>query len=259
MRLDRYLSLASLGMRKEVQQLIRGGVATVNGEIVTIPETEVCEINDCICCEGTEILAIEKQYYMFHKPAGCITARTDELKKTVLDYFDEVNTASLFPVGRLDRDTEGLLLFTNDGIFDHWLMNPKHHIEKRYFFWALGSISKEDQRRLETGISIGEDENITKPAKLELVKSGLYEELKGEIDSPMIEQVKMNPVEQPVVAGYLTISEGRKHQVKRMLKAAGCYIIYLKRIAIGAVALDESLEKGQYRALTQEEVTSLLY
>lgn len=258
MRLDRYLSLASLGMRKEVQQFIRKGVVTVNGKVVTIPETEVCENNDCICCEGARILEIEKQYYMFHKPAGCITARTDESKKTVLDYFAEINTASLFPVGRLDKDTEGLLLLTNDGIFDHWLMNPNNHIEKKYFFWALGSLSKEDQIKLEAGISIGEDEKITKPAKLELVKSGQYEELKDEIDSPIIHQVKMNPVDQPVVAGYLTISEGRKHQVKRMLKAVGCYIIYLKRVEIGEVMLDESLGKGQYRVLTKEELISLM-
>lgn len=258
MRLDKYLAYASLGMRKEVQQKIRQGAVTVNGIIVTVPETEICENEDCICYEGTVIPAVEKQYYMFHKPEGCITARTDEVKTTVLDYFKDVDTKALFPVGRLDKDTEGILFLTNDGTFDHWLMNPNHHVEKRYFFWALGSLDEANQEKLRNGISIGENEKITKPATLELVKSGLYQDLKTEIYSPIINQLNMHPTEQPVVAGYLTISEGRKHQVKRMLKAAGCYIIYLKRVSIGAVSLDPSLEKGTYRRLTQEEVDSLM-
>lgn len=258
MRLDRYLSLASLGMRKEVQRGIRDGVVTVNGEIVTIPESEICEKEDIICYEGRRIHEIEKRYYMFHKPAGCVTARSDEQKTTVLDYFADENTAGLFPVGRLDKDTEGLLLLTNDGLFDQWLMNPKHHMKKRYYFWAMGSISEEDTRKLETGLSIGEGEKITKPAQLELVKWGQYEEHKEELLQCGMQQIKMNPTNQPVVAGYLTISEGRKHQVKRMLKAVGCYIVYLKRMDIGEVALDQSLEKGQYRPLTEKEVAALM-
>ena len=131
-------------------------------------------------------------------------------------------------------------------------------MKKLYFFWALGTISEEDHRRLDTGISIGENESITAPAMLEVMKWGEYDTLKEEINSPNIERIKMNPKGQPVVAGYLTISEGRKHQVKRMLKAVGCYVIYLKRTAIGEVSLDEALAKGEYRELTKEEMVSLL-
>ncbi|BBF43837.1 ribosomal small subunit pseudouridine synthase A [Lachnospiraceae bacterium KM106-2] len=258
MRLDKYLIQASIGMRKEVQPLIREGLVTVNGNVVTVPETIICEKTDCITYRGEKISLGKRQYYMLHKPAGYITARSDAEKATVLDLFQNVNTNSLFPVGRLDKDTEGLLFLTNDGAFDQFLMNPKCHVEKTYFFWALGSLSEEDKAALCNGLSIGEGEKLTKPARLTIVREGLYDVLKEEIISPIICKVKMKPEGQPVVAGYLTISEGRKHQVKRMLKAVGCYIIYLKRTTIGPVALDESLPKGQYRALSEEEVRSLL-
>jgi len=195
---------------------------------------------------------------MFHKPAGCITARKDADNKTVFDFFHEDNTNGIFHVGRLDKDTEGLLLFTNDGDFDHQLMCPEKHVEKKYFFWALGSLDDEDRNRLENGISIGEGEALTKPAKIEVVKCGNYEELEQETEIGNLCKIQSKYHHQSVVCGYLIISEGRKHQVKRMLKAVGCYVVYLKRISIGELTLDETLEKGQYRMLTEEEVQKLV-
>ncbi|MDO5294095.1 MAG: pseudouridine synthase [bacterium] len=258
MRLDKYLTLASLGMRKEVQQYIKEGKVSVNDEIIRVPETEILEEKDCIMVFGNEVKLVKRQYYMFHKPAGCITARTDSEKLTVLDYFKDVNSKALFPVGRLDKDTEGLLFLTNDGEFDHKLMNPDYHVDKTYFFWALGSLDEKNIKALEEGLSIGKEEAITKPATIRIDKTGTYTELKGEIFSPIIDKIKMNPYGQPVVSGYLTISEGRKHQVKRMLKAVGCYVIYLKRESIGDVCLDFKLKKGEYRKLSNEEVAVLL-
>jgi len=194
---------------------------------------------------------------MFHKPAGCITARSDENDKTVFDYFQDMNTEGLFPVGRLDKDTEGLLFITNDGEINHQLMYPDKHVDKTYYFWAFGSLDEEQIRQLEAGISINDEEPLTKPATLKVIKSGLFLELKDEIQGTKYEKVKKNRDVQPVLAGYITISEGRKHQVKRMLRAFGCYVIYLKRISVGSVVLDDTLQKGQYRSLSEEEIKSL--
>lgn len=257
MRLDKYLSESSIGRRKAVRIYIKEGKVKVNGQVEVIPATEIDENSDIIQYLDKVVEHTGKVYYMFHKPSGCITARIDENDKTVFDYFDGVNTNGLFPVGRLDKDTEGLLFITNDGEFNHQLMYPDKHVNKTYYFWAFGSLTEDKINQLENGISIGE-EALTKQAKLKIIKSGLFESLKNEIDGDKYNKVKKNRDVQSVAAGYITISEGRKHQVKRMFRAVGCYVIYLKRISIGDVILDKFLEKGQYRLLTEEEVQSLL-
>ena len=259
MRLDKFLAESAIGSRKKVRLYVKEGNVKVNGEVITEPSVEINESSDVIEYLNEIVTYAGKLYYMFNKPAGCITAKTDAVHKTVFDYFDDICMNRVFHVGRLDKDTEGLLLLTNDGEFEHKVMYPEKHVEKTYFFWALGYLDEEDRKKLEQGVYIGQDEEIlTKPARIEVEKFGMYKELKNEIAMDNIESIDSDHYNQPVVSGYLTISEGRKHQVKRMLKALGCYVIYLKRISIGGLTLDECLEKGQYRSLTEVEIQKVL-
>ena len=257
MRLDKFLTQASIGKRKDVRIHIKNGLIKVNGQVIIKPAIEIDENCDVIEYLGEVVKSNKKVYYMFNKPAGCITARVDAVNKTVFDCFDDINMNGLFHVGRLDKDTEGLLLLTNDGEFEHRLMHPKNHVEKTYFFWALGHLNEKDIKQLEDGVCIGKDEELTKPAKIKVDKFGLYNDFKKNIPSEHLQCINNNQYNQKVVAGYLTISEGRKHQVKRMLKAVGCYVIYLKRISVGGLILDKYLEKGQYRKLKNIEIKKL--
>lgn len=257
MRLDKFLAEASVGTKKIVRNYVREGKVTVNHQVIVDPVIVIEENTDVIRYLGKEVIHTGMIYFMFHKPGGCITARKDANCKTVLDYFEIDNINGLFPVGRLDKDTEGLLLLTNDGEFNHRLMHPGKHVEKTYFFWAFGSLDFEDRERLITGISIGEDEALAKATYIDVEEEGLYQELKDKMNVENIKNIKINPRQQYVVSGHLTISEGRKHQVKRMLKAVGCYVVYLKRVSIGGLRLDETLPLGHYRELTQQEVRIL--
>lgn len=258
MRLDKFLAVASVDTRKNIRDFIKAGIVKVNGQVVTEPATIIDENNDVIKFKDEVIKDIDRVYYMFHKPAGCITARSDKENKTVLDYFHDINTKGLFHVGRLDKDTEGLLLLTNDGDFQHKIMYPDKHVEKTYYFCALGSLSNEDKKALEKGVAIEKHGPLTKPAKVEIAYSGRYKEISEELNLDRFYTVNSKNFNQPVVTGYLTITEGKKHQVKRMLKAVGCYVIYLKRVSIGGLTLDEDLEKGKYRRLSEEEVNFVL-
>lgn len=197
-------------------------------------------------------------YYMFNKPKGCITARKDPAHKTVMDYFPEEMREEIFPVGRLDKDTTGLLLFTNDGQFDQYLMNPKHHVKKTYYFWVYGEINEDKLNALRSGVNIGRGEEvISKPCEIELIRYGKYSELSDIMESEGCEEVGHNALLQMVGNGYITISEGKKHQVKRMFRAIGCYVVLLKRTAIGNVELDSGLREGEYRELTKKEIVRL--
>lgn len=258
MRLDKFLAQSSIGNRKKVRTYIKEGMVTVNENVITEPAIEINENYDVIKYIGKVVDYVGKVYYMFNKPSGCITATKDTAHKTVFDFFEDVNMNGVFHVGRLDKDTEGLLLLTNDGEFEHQLMYPEKHVEKTYFFWALGSLDEKDKKQLEQGIYIGKGEILTKPAKIEVQKCGMYKDLKNEMPVDNLENMNSENYSQPVVSGYLTISEGQKHQVKRMLKAVGCYVVYLKRISIGGLILDETLEKGQYRFLTTVEIQKLM-
>ena len=258
MRLDKFLAESSVARRKEIRIYIKEGRVKVNREVITEPAIEINESSDVIEYLGKVVNYAGKLYYMFNKPAGYVTARKDVVNKTVFSFINDVNMNGVFHVGRLDKDTEGLLLFTNDGEFEHQLMYPQKHVEKVYFFWALGSLDEKDRKQLEQGIYIGKDEILTKPAKIEVQKRGIYKEFKYEMPIEKLYNIDSNHYNQPVVSGYLTISEGRKHQVKRMLKAVGCHVVYLKRVSIGGLMLDESLGKGQYRLLTEVEIQKLL-
>ena len=262
MRLDKYLALASVGTRKAVREIVREGKVLVNEVLILEPAFEIDPEQDKIEVQNRMIEKTQKIYYMFHKPAGCVTARTDHKDKTVLEYFHSVQTEGLFPIGRLDKDTEGLLLLTNDGDFNHELMKPEHQIEKTYLFWATGTLSMEEQNSIEEGILLKGEMKPTQRAKLSIEKTGFFKEYQKEL-LPLLEDTKFEKTDKlvranrPVLKGMLTITEGRKHQVKRMLQAQGCQVIYLKRISIGRLRLDETLARGSFRNLTQEEIENL--
>lgn len=228
MRLDKFLTQTAELSRSEAKQKIKKGSITVNGEVVKKPEIKI-STEDMVCIDGQSIVYEEYRYIMLHKPAGVVSATEDAQCRTVLDLIKD-GKKGLFPVGRLDKDTEGLLLLTNDGVLAHNLLSPKKHVDKTYFAILDGPVGEIEQELFSQGLDIG-DEKVTLPAKLDLTE-------------------KANEV-------YITLQEGRFHQVKRMAQAVGRTVTYLKRISMGSLVLDSSLEKGAYRSLTEEEVFAL--
>lgn len=200
---------------------------------------------------------MDKMYYMFNKPKGCITARTDEKHKTVMDYFPEDMRHILHPVGRLDKDTEGFLIITNDGIFNQRLMHPEFHVPKTYYFHALGILDDEKIRKLQSGVELIGEKDLFKAENIEVDGTGNIKEISNLIAGTKFEKAARNPRNGQTISGKITITEGKKHQVKRMLKAVGCYVVYLKRTQIGEVSIDENLKTGEYREFTEEEIRLL--
>ncbi len=200
----------------------------------------------------------DRLYYMMNKPQGCITARKDALQRTVMEYFPEELADVLFPVGRLDKDTEGLLLFTNDGQFDQKLMHPKHHAPKKYYLFATGELGSEAIDRIESGQLLTGEDKPTKGAAMTITERGKYEDFEKRFTPKKRFRDNEFNRNRPVFAATLEIYEGKKHQVKRMMLAEGCRVIYLKRFEIGGVKLDESLKPGEYRKLTEAEYDRLM-
>ena len=193
-------------------------------------------------------------YYMFNKPQGCVTARTDAVHKTVMDHFPEEHAERLHPVGRLDKDTCGLLILTDDGELDISIMHPDRHISKTYYFCAIGTIDEAKIKLLENGIVMA---GLTaKPAVFHMEKVYRIRELESFMPQLRRERYMKNP-DGPAFTAYLTVCEGKKHEVKRMLETVGCRIFYLRRVRIGSLWLDSSLHQGEYRRLTDEEVDML--
>lgn len=224
MRLDKYLTECGLGSRSEVKKILKTKEIRVNGKIEISPKFNV-STGDEILYEGDVIEYKAMRYYIMNKPAGYITATEDKKHKTVMEIFPEwVIQKKLFPVGRLDKDTEGLLLFTNDGPISHELLSPKKHVDKTYYVEAEKNITDEDMKKLELGVDIGG--YITKLSKCERV-----------------DENKIN----------LTISEGRFHQVKKMLHAVDNCVIYLKRIKFANLELGD-LEIGEVKEISVEEI-----
>lgn len=193
-------------------------------------------------------------YYMFNKPQGCVTARTDAEHRTVMDYFPPELRGKLHPVGRLDKDTCGLLIITDDGDLDFRIMQPDRHVSKTYFFYAVGSPDDEKIRRLENGIAMAGF--VTKNAEFRLIGEYQIRQLEQFIPDLRRERYMKNP-DGPAFAAELTVHEGKKHEVKRMLEAVGCRIFFLRRVSIGGLVLDEALAPGEYRLLTDDEVELL--
>ncbi len=228
-RLDKFLCDMELGTRSEVKIYLKKGFVTVDGIIQKSPDFKIDPDTHEIAFQGKVLCYQEFYYYMLHKPADVITATEDKVQKTVMSLLGEDARKDLFPVGRLDKDTEGLLLITNDGELSHALLSPRKHVPKTYFVEVPEKLNLGQIEALEQGVDIGDDKK-TLPAKIEI------------LDDTHV---------------HLTICEGRYHQVKRMLQAVGSEVLYLKRISFGTLTLDESLEKGSYRALTEEEITAL--
>ncbi len=230
MRLDKFLVAMEVGSRSQVKDYVKKGFITVNNQITKSSDMKINEDVDCIAYKG-EVLAYHKyEYYMLHKPKDVVSATQDNHDKTVMDLLDSsIRKKDFFPVGRLDKDTEGLLLITNDGELAHKLLSPKKHVDKKYLVHLAKDITDEAIQRLISGVDIGEDK-LTLPAKAEV------------LDARRI---------------TLTIHEGKFHQVKRMLKAVDNEVIYLKRLTFGTLVLDEGLRKGQYRPLTEAEIKAL--
>lgn len=234
MRLDKYLAEMGVGTRQEVKKQIRQGKVTVNGIVVKAADTKIDENGDEVMVDSRNISYVSYEYYMLNKPAGVISATEDRKDTTVIDLIRDKKRKDLFPVGRLDKDTEGLLLITNDGDLAHRLLAPKKHVDKVYYAKIDGVVTEEDVKKFAKGIDIGTDEEeMTRPAKLEIIKSGEESEI------------------------HLTIHEGKFHQVKRMFHAVGKEVTYLKRERMGTLCLDENLKPGEYRLLTEEEIENV--
>ncbi|WLD92437.1 pseudouridine synthase [Alkalihalobacillus sp. AL-G] len=233
MRIDKLLANMNYGSRKEVKKLLRNGMVTVNGLTTKDPKLHVNPDTDLIVVGGEKVTFKEYIYLMMNKPDGVISATEDVSHRTVLDLLAEDDRAfDPFPVGRLDKDTEGLLLLTNDGQLAHRLLSPKRHVPKTYFAKVEGRVSETDQQSFSDGVRL-DDGYETKPAQLKILSIGLVSEIE------------------------LTITEGKYHQVKRMFEAVGKRVVYLKRIKMGSLPLDDNLPLGEYRHLQEKELETL--
>lgn len=250
MRLDKFLANSGIGTRKEVKEILKNKKVSVNDVFVKDGKIQINEEKDIVKCENKIINYKPFVYIMMNKPAGVISATEDNYHKTVIDLLkNEYSTYNIFPVGRLDIDTEGLLLLTNDGILSHNLLSPKKHVDKKYYVKIAKSLSENDIKTLENGIKL-EENFVTKKAKVEIVCN----DSKKESEDFNFFENKNNKNENLV---YITISEGKFHQVKRMFKAVNNEVLYLKRVKMGNLLLDEKLELGEYRELTEEELNNL--
>ena len=250
MRLDKFLANSGIGTRKEVKEILKNKKVSVNDVFVKDGKIQINEEKDIVKCENKIINYKPFVYIMMNKPAGVISATEDNYHKTVIDLLkNEYSTYNIFPVGRLDIDTEGLLLLTNDGILSHNLLSPKKHVDKKYYVKIAKSLSENDIKTLENGIKL-EENFVTKKAKVEIVCN----DSKKESEDFNFFENKNNKNENLV---YITISEGKFHQVKRMFKAVNNEVLYLKRVKMGNLLLDEKLELGEYRELTKEELNNL--
>lgn len=236
MRLDKYLADMQIGSRKEVKAFIKKGLVTVNEQVIKSDKFQVDETKDIVKFEE-EVIRYQKEfYYLLNKPQGVISATIDDYEETVLDLFsDEDYREDLFPVGRLDKDTEGLLLITNDGALSHRLLSPKRHVPKEYYVEVKGCLTKEDQEKMAAGLKIDGGE-ICLPADLKILA----------VDESS-----------QCSSAQLILHEGKFHQVKRMMQACGKTVTYLQRIRMGNLTLPEDLSLGEYRSLTAEELTLL--
>lgn len=190
-----------------------------------------------------------KHYYMFNKPFGCVTARRDDRFPVVMDYFHSLENEHLSPVGRLDRETEGLLMITDDGIWNQEMTNPAFHVSKTYEFTALGTLDKEKLRKLSEGVLLIGSDRPTTSASVTVTGTSILSKVVPHLHPDMQEKLKYNLPDHPVVFGTITISEGRKRQIRRMLKVVGCCVIQLKRISMGDLILDPKLKPGEYKEI----------
>ncbi|TES54382.1 rRNA pseudouridine synthase [Halalkalibacterium halodurans] len=234
MRIDKLLANMGFGSRKDVKKLLKTGAVRVQGQPIKDPSTHVEPESESITVYGEEVEYKPYVYLMMNKPKGVICATEDLEHETVIDLLgEEERHYEPSPVGRLDKDTVGLLLITNDGKFNHWLMSPKHHVPKTYRALVEGHVTEEDVGAFSHGVVLG-DGYVTKPATLHILEAGARSHIE------------------------LILTEGKFHQVKRMFQAVGKRVLELERIKIGNLLLDPELARGEYRELTKEEIALLL-
>lgn len=229
-RLDKILSNMGYGSRKEIKKIIKDGSITINSKIILKNDIKVDPYEDEIYFNGERVIYREFVYLMMNKPKGLVSSTDDPLTPTVISVLSqEYLIYDPFPAGRLDKDTEGLMLITNDGKLSHELLSPKKGVEKTYYAEVDGVVEEKHKGDFNNRIELG-DGYLTLPAKLEIIKSDIISKV------------------------YLTIQEGKYHQVKRMFEALNMKVLYLKRVSIGPLSLDKSLKVGEYRELTEEEL-----
>jgi len=229
-RLDKILANTGRWSRKEVRELVRAGRVTVNGVPVHSPEEKWDPAAE-FAVDGVSVSGERMVYLMLHKPAGLVSATEDPKQPTVLELLpDHLKRVGLFPAGRLDKDTEGLLLLTNDGVLAHRLLAPRRHVDKTYFVQVEGQLDETDVEAFSTGMTLG-DGLVCMPAGLEVL---------GQPDTAIV-----------------TLREGKYHQIKRMLASRGKPVRYLKRLTMGPLKLDPALKRGEWRPLTEEEMAAL--
>ncbi len=231
-RLDKFLADMGRGTRSQIREMAKKGRISINGQPVKKTDLKVDPERDAVAVDGQPVAYVTHEYYMLHKPAGVVTATEDNLHRTVMDLL-ETARKDLFPVGRLDIDTEGLLLITNDGELAHQLLSPKKHVDKVYFARVAGALPEDAAQRMAEGMTLRDGTPVL-PAELAIDGTDGNETLVR-----------------------LTIREGKFHQVKRMFEALGCRVTYLKRLSMGPLILDENLPPGEYRPLTAEELAAL--
>lgn len=228
-RLDRFLTQLNICTRSEAKEILKKGRVRVNGIVCKNGDFKINELTDNVTMDDKTLIYEKNVYFMLNKPAGYVSATTDNRDKTVLSLLENENIKNIFPVGRLDKDTEGLLLLTNDGELAHNLLSPKKHVDKTYRVITKHPVTKKQTEELIMGVDIGEEKN-TLPSQVKQI--GDYEI-------------------------HLTICEGKFHQVKRMLKAVGNEVVYLERLRMGSLILDDGLLRGEYRKLTEKEIMDL--
>ncbi len=231
-RLDKFLSEMKKGTRREIKEAAKRGRIIVNGSVEKNTDRKIDPDTDKVLFDNVEVQFAEYEYFMMNKPQGVISATKDDHEQTVLDLIQGNVRSDLFPVGRLDKDTEGLLLITNNGDLAHRLLSPSNHVKKIYYARIEGVVTDEDIKKFSAGITLA-DGTITKPATLKILVSAPISEIE------------------------LTIYEGKYHQVKRMFAACSKHVLYLKRICMGSLYLDSELKTGTYRRLTENELDLL--
>lgn len=250
-RLDKYLSELGIGTRSEVKKFISQGKVKVDNQVVKLSDIKIDTSLQKVFFEGENVVYEKYEYYVLNKPAGVISATKDNFHKTVIDILN-VKRKGLAPVGRLDIDTEGLILITNDGELAHNLISPKKHVKKVYEALILGSLPSDLAKQFENGFDIGEDE-LTMPAKLEImpniadlnISKTLLDEIKKRAENEVKDLTFVN----------VTIYEGKYHQVKRMFLKFNTEVVFLRRVAMGGLRLEDlDIKIGEYKKLTSKEI-----
>lgn len=229
MRLDRYLCELNIGSRSQVREFVRKGLVSVNGQVVWSADQKIAEQKDQVAFQGKTLTYQRYVYYMLNKPRGVVSATQDNTAGTVVELLAPEGRKDLFPMGRLDKDTEGLLLLTNEGRLAHELLSPRRHVDKVYALEVAGTLDGDDVAAFANRLTLA-DGYTCLPADLELTGPS---------------------------QGLVTLREGKYHQVKRMLAARGAPVLYLERIQMGNLALDPGLPRGAFRFLTEEEIEGL--